>query len=80
MLDRFDNLSVVSSLEIPILVMHGERDSIIPVSHGETLAEAAGRELVRLPCGHNDCPWTWSTVAAFLAREGILSLASEGIR
>jgi fermentation-respiration switch protein FrsA (DUF1100 family) len=70
--DPFDNLATVSSLDIPTLVLHGERDEIIPVSHGEALAAAANTELVRMRCGHNDCPWMWRTVASFLARQGVL--------
>lgn len=70
-LDPFDNVSTVADLEIPVLVIHGERDDLIPVEHGESLAEAAGVELVRLPCGHNDCPRPWREVRAFLANESV---------
>jgi pimeloyl-ACP methyl ester carboxylesterase len=69
--DPFDNLRAVRSLDIPILVLHGERDTLIPVSHGELLAAAAGTQLVRMPCGHNDCPWAWRSVEAFLVQQGL---------
>jgi fermentation-respiration switch protein FrsA (DUF1100 family) len=65
-LDPFDNLEVVSSLEIPIMVIHGEYDDLIPIREGETLAEAANTPLLRLRCGHNDCPRPWSEILAFL--------------
>lgn len=72
-LDPFDNLAVVSRFEGPVLVLHGERDGIIPAAHGERLAAAAPEaELHLLPCGHNDCPRPWPLVRAFLARRGWL--------
>jgi len=72
-LDPFDNLAALGSLQgVPMLVIHGERDPVIPVRHGEALAAAAGVELVRLPCGHNDCPRPWSEIYAFLQASGIL--------
>ena len=69
-LDPFDNLEVVSTLDIPVLVIHGERDDLIPISHGEALAEAAGVPLQRLPCGHNDCPRPWQQIQKFLTLHG----------
>jgi len=69
--DPFDNLAAVRALDLPMLVIHGERDGIVPVSHGEALAEAAGVELVRLPCGHNDCPRPWRAILAFLDANGL---------
>ncbi|MCP5039912.1 MAG: alpha/beta fold hydrolase [bacterium] len=70
--DHFDNLSIVPTLDIPVLVLHGERDDLIPVSHGEQLAAAAETELIPMPCGHNDCPFSWPLVEAFLADHGFL--------
>jgi fermentation-respiration switch protein FrsA (DUF1100 family) len=70
--DPFDNLEVVQSLDIPVLVLHGERDTLIPVIHGETLAAAAETTLVRMPCGHNDCPFAWPEVERFLSEHGLL--------
>ncbi len=70
--DPFDNLSAVRDLDIPIMVLHGERDEMIPVDEGEALAAAAETELVLMPCGHNDCPFSWPLVEAFLAEHGLL--------
>lgn len=70
--DPFDNLEVVASVNIPVLVLHGERDTLIPVSHGETLAAAAETTLIRMPCGHNDCPFAWPRVEAFMSEQGLL--------
>jgi pimeloyl-ACP methyl ester carboxylesterase len=75
--DPFDNLQVVSSFDRPLLVIHGERDRIIPVEHGIALDRAArDSELVLLPCGHNDCPWQGPRVLEFLRRRGLLAWPS----
>ncbi len=77
--DPFDNLSVVEGFEGPVLVIHGERDTIIPASHGRRLAEGAERgTLVLRNCGHNDCPHPWPEVRAFLAGEGLLAAVPAG--
>ena len=39
--DRFDSLSRISRIGAPLLVLHGERDMIVPVRHGRTLLDAA---------------------------------------
>jgi fermentation-respiration switch protein FrsA (DUF1100 family) len=71
--DRFDNLAAVASYEGPVLVLHGERDAIVPAEHGRALADAArDSELHLLPCGHNDCPTPWATVREFLIRRDLL--------
>jgi hypothetical protein len=70
--DKFENLEAVASLDIPVLVIHGERDQMIPVAHGEELADAAETELVRLPCGHDDCPFAWPIVESFMSEQGLL--------
>lgn len=71
--DPFDNLEAVTSFGGPVLVLHGERDAIIPPEHGRALAAAArDSELHLFPCGHNDCPTPWRTVREFLGRRGVL--------
>ena len=71
--DPFDNLAAIESYDGPVLVLHGERDGIIPAQHGRTLAAAARDSELRLfPCGHNDCPTPWSEVREFLDRRGLL--------
>jgi pimeloyl-ACP methyl ester carboxylesterase len=71
--DPFDNLEAVKSYDGPVLVLHGERDEIIPAQHGRELAAAArDSELHLFPCGHNDCPTPWSEVREFLDRRGLL--------
>ena len=36
--DRFDSLSRIGRIGAPLLVMHGERDMIVPVRHGRSSA------------------------------------------
>lgn len=44
-------------LDIPILIMHGERDSIVPASHAPALEKAAANAtLVLFDAEHNDLP------------------------
>jgi uncharacterized protein len=39
--DRFDSLSRISRIHKPLLILHGEQDGLIDVSHGQRLHEAA---------------------------------------
>ncbi len=39
--DKFPNLARIRRLSVPLLVIHGEADNTIPVSHGRRLYEAA---------------------------------------
>lgn len=41
MRDRFDNLAKLGKVAAPVLVLHGEADTLIPVAHGRQIAEAA---------------------------------------
>ncbi len=72
--DPFDNHAIVTRYPGPLLVLHGTRDAIIPVSHGRALADAHRQaELHEFPCGHNDCEPQWELVRTFLERAGVLS-------
>lgn len=55
--DRFDNLSKIARVRSPLLVVHGERDMIVPVGHGGRLLDAANQPKTGhfVPqAGHND--------------------------
>lgn len=73
---RFNNLAVVQKYENPLLVIHGNRDSVIPYKHGMRLHEAAARsKLLPLDCGHNDCLLGrnfWEEIRFFLVDAGVL--------
>jgi len=54
---RMDNESKIGSVEVPMLVLHGDRDRVVPVTHGQRLFELAARpahfHLIE-GAGHND--------------------------
>lgn len=55
--DRFDNLKRMKSVELPLLVIHGSEDEVVPASHGEALHKVheGEKKLLLLPgVGHND--------------------------
>ena len=39
--DRFPNIDRIAKIEMPLLIIHGDADRIIPHAHGEKLFEAA---------------------------------------
>jgi fermentation-respiration switch protein FrsA (DUF1100 family) len=55
--DAYPNLRRIARLRSPLLVIHGDRDEIVPVAHGRALFDAAPGprrlEIVR-GAGHND--------------------------
>jgi hypothetical protein len=56
--DRFDNLEKIGRLRMPVVILHGTRDEVIPVRMGRALA-AAGRGVryIEVPeAGHNEFP------------------------
>jgi abhydrolase domain-containing protein 17 len=55
--DRFPNLRNMREVRAPVLVIHGVRDEVIPVSHGRRLFAAAPEPKLELwveAAGHND--------------------------
>lgn len=56
--DRFPNHKRIRDIDTPLLVIHGENDRVIPVSHGKAIFEtspASRKSLVPIPnAGHND--------------------------
>lgn len=63
----------------PVLIFHGTRDDIIPVSHGRRLRDIAPHATyVEYDCRHNDFPGSdneqayWNEIARFLERTGII--------
>jgi uncharacterized protein len=73
--DRFDSLSWIGKIRAPILVLHGERDRVIPIRFGRALFDAApepkefwgGRE-----AGHE-------TLMQFGAFEAVLSFLERRV-
>lgn len=68
--DSFDNAALIKQYAGATLVLHGRRDSLVPLFHGRQVAAAArnGR-LVELEADHNDLrelPEFWRVLLAFL--------------
>ncbi len=40
-LDKFDSISRIRQITAPLLIIHGDQDTIVPISHGRRLLEAA---------------------------------------
>ena len=56
-LDRFDNFRKIKNIHVPVLIVNGALDEVVPPSHGEKLYELANepKEFHSLPNrGHND--------------------------
>jgi hypothetical protein len=71
--DPFDNLDALRGYPGPVLIVHGERDEIIPAQHAAALHAAAPRSRLALePCGHNDCQRPWLLVREFLLENGLI--------
>jgi fermentation-respiration switch protein FrsA (DUF1100 family) len=73
----FDNIACVRELDAPVLIVHGDRDGLIPVSHAHALVAAAkDGELVLYAADHNDCPPSrstfWPDVERFMVRARVL--------
>jgi uncharacterized protein len=54
-LDKYDSLSTITRVHAPLLMLHGEKDSTIPLRHGKTLFAAANepKTLVIYPDVHH---------------------------
>ncbi len=55
--DRYDNMSKIKSIRAPLIVVHGERDTVIPFIYGKTLFDAAPepKSMIAIPDGgHNN--------------------------
>jgi pimeloyl-ACP methyl ester carboxylesterase len=58
--DPFDVRAAVSAYPGPLLILHGERDRIVPFRHGQALHQAAAHShFLPLACDHNDCVQDW---------------------
>lgn len=54
---RYDTLSKVPALRVPLLILHGERDEVVPFAQGRRVFEAAPepKRFFAIPgAGHND--------------------------
>jgi hypothetical protein len=75
--DPMDNIVVLKEYPRPSLILHGNRDDLIPFTHAEALASVSkNARLIAYDCGHNDCPpdWNvfWKDVFAFLRENAMM--------
>lgn len=57
--DQFNSLERISHVQAPLLILHGDRDEVVPFAQGEALFRAANepKTFLRIPGGgHNDLP------------------------
>lgn len=70
--ERYDSLDAAQRIRVPALVIHGERDDIIPVNHGKEVAGALAGPTRWVPvanAGHNDLlagDEVWQEMGRFL--------------
>ena len=63
--DRFDSASKASGITMPVLVIHGDRDEVIPYELGARLAPLfPNGKLVTIPGGHHNDLWERPEVLA----------------
>lgn len=57
--DRYDNLYKATLLRVPLLVVHGDKDGLVPVSMGHAVLNAADtiKEGLFLPEAHHNDVW-----------------------
>ena len=83
---RYDNLGKVARLRTPLLVLHGDRDEIVPFAQGRRVFEAAPgpKRFFAIPgAGHNDTYFVggdayWKVLKAFLDDPSPLAPGSRG--
>jgi hypothetical protein len=53
LLDRYETTKYIANLKVPLLILHGERDGVVPVAMGRELARLANgpKRLVTFPGG-----------------------------
>lgn len=75
--DTYDNAAAVAAYDGPVLILHGTRDDVVPVSHARRLKERAqSARLILYEFGHSDGPpsWKiyWRDIRSFLVDSRIL--------
>lgn len=70
--DKYENVKNIREVKAPVLILHGEKDEVIPVDHGRRIHEAAPepKKLELFPtANHSDLfdHGAWERVRAFLA-------------
>ncbi len=70
--DKYDSVAAAAGVEVPVLMIHGSVDELIPLAQGRKLHQALGDRatFVEVPgAGHNDLlarPVVWQELGVFL--------------
>jgi pimeloyl-ACP methyl ester carboxylesterase len=73
--DKYRNNQIIEKIQVPILIIHGQEDTIIPIWHGQklyALAHSPKRFYVVEGAGHNDVmviagPHYWQVIQEFVS-------------
>lgn len=73
--DRYDSLSKIGDVKVPVLIVHGDQDGVVPLEMGERLFQAltGDKEIaVMKGAGHTDHNLfgSYDVIFAWLARHG----------
>jgi uncharacterized protein len=75
--DRFDTRAAAPSVRVPVLIVHGDRDEVVPFSMGEELSRTfPDARLLRVQGAHHNDLWLShgselsSAISAFVERRG----------
>ncbi len=73
----FESQEALQALGLPVLIFHGDVDTVVPTHHGRRLHEALpGSRFVLQSCNHGDCPPDlarhFEQIASFLADGNLL--------
>lgn len=75
LLDQYRSKDKIADVTAPLLIMHGEQDSLIPATHGRKLYELATTDVKEIEIfsavGHNDLPMPMLAARAMGFLEGL---------
>lgn len=78
--DKFRNQAKLKQIQVPVLIIHGTEDEIIPFTHGQQLWETANPPKSHFWVengGHNDVPWVDSETYVKQLKEFARSLSPK---
>lgn len=78
--DKFDNISKIEQVNVPVLVIHGTDDEVIALWHGQQLFAAADRPKQSLwveGATHNDVMWVAGDRYAEALREFLVAIDTQ---
>ena len=70
--EQYDSFTMAPQISIPVLVIHGSRDEIIPVQHGRQLSQQFSKlwQFLEIPQAHHGdllaFPQTWQSISDFI--------------